>query len=327
MPSVSYMNGLSSVCAPFAVVQSNYDGADCIDEIMGELDRMSDDPACQGRPVPVYSVRGTIGFIEVDLVYLYMLGGVPLIMDPGIVLRSAENGQIDEIQTTGRLISGLFSRDNDRVFSIGYVDDPCDAYAYAVEFTRHNVPSPDTHLSADLVNSYIAANPDTMMRVGTIQNPGGTVFDVYAIGPTESAMFRPDKDFMGGEPYSENDIDGTRGKIEVLLCGGNPDIVCIGSVCSADGWVFNVWVPNERGYVDCGTHMIEQGDIPPDVLYVDSEELAQAYMMYDDKLRADEAEVNGDSLPSEDDDTDVPDFDYEEYYSEEDDRREKASKS
>ncbi len=63
MPSLSYMNGLSSVRPPFAVVQADYDGVDQYMELMGELDKLGDDPECQGRPVPIYICGGSIGMI------------------------------------------------------------------------------------------------------------------------------------------------------------------------------------------------------------------------------------------------------------------------
>lgn len=317
MASLAYINGLSAVAPPFAVIHSDYDGGDCCDELMAEFDKMSDEPACQGRSVPAYSVRGTLGAITVDLIYFYMFGGVPFILDPGVIaVTDGERGAV-MVNRSGQFISELFSRNNGEVFSIGYVDDPCEAYSYAVEFTRRTVPTKDTGIDADLVNSYIAANPDSMMHVGTIQNPGGTIFDVYAISSTESAMFRPDKDFMGGEPDVEDDKEGSGGRIEVILCGGNPDIVCIGSICSAEGWMFSVWVPNEKGFVDCGKHMLEQGDVPLDAICFDEDDLEQAYHMYEEKLRYDESEAEGE----EDEETDVPDFDYEEFYSEEAERR------
>ena len=305
------MNGLSSVRAPFAVVQTNYDGADTVEEIKAEFDKMSEEPECQGRPVPVYSVSGTLGAINTELVYLYMLGGVPFILDPGIAVEGSGTDDAMLVNRSGKLVTSLYMSDNTHVYSIGYVDDPCDAYSYAVEFTRRQVPSEDTGIDPDLVNSYIGANPYSITHVGTIHRPGGTRFDVYAIGATESAMFRPDKDFIGGEPYNEDDHDGVAGRIEVLLCGGNPDIVCIGSVCSMDGWMFSVWVPNEAEYIECGKWILSQGDFPCDVLYVDEDELAQAYVMYEEKLRHDEMEADGIDT---DEETDVPDFDYEEYY-------------
>lgn len=79
MPSLSYMNGYSSVHPPFAVVQCNYDGADPVEELKDELDKMSDEPECQGRPVPIYYVSGTLGAISTEVIYMYMFGGVPLI--------------------------------------------------------------------------------------------------------------------------------------------------------------------------------------------------------------------------------------------------------
>ena len=313
MPSLSYMNGYSSVHPPFAVVQSDYDGSDPVEELKEELDKMSDEPACQGRPVPIYFVGGTLGAITTELIYLYMFGGVPLILEPGVVVEGSGTDDAMLVNRSGKFITEMFMHGNDHVFSIGYVDDPCDAYAYAVEYTRHQVPMKDTSLDADMVNSYLAANPYSMAHVGTIQRPGGTMFEVYAIGATESAMFRPDKDFIGGEPDAENDRDGVHGRIEVILCGGDPDIVCIGSICSLDGWLFSVWVPNEAKYIDCGTRMLAQDDIPHDVLYVDETELEQAYLMYDEKLRHDEMEAEG--IDTDEEETDVPDFDYEEYYS------------
>jgi len=314
MPSLSYMNGLSSVRPPFAVVQADYDGVDQYMELMGELDKLSDDPECQGRPVPIYIVGGSIGMITTEILYIYMLGGVPLILEPGISVEGRGGGDMYMTDKPGRFITDLYSRDNSNVYSIGYVDDPCEAYAYAVEFTSKHVPSEDSGIDPEIVNGYLASNPYRMNHVGTIQRMGGTLFEVYAVNATESAMFRPNKDFMGGEPDAENDTDGIRGRVEVILCGGNPDIVCVGAIAGIDGWLFNVWVPNEASLVDCAIHMLQQDDIPHDVLFVDELELEQAFVMYDEKLRADSMEEDGEGLP---DDSDVPNFDYEEYYSEE----------
>jgi len=322
MASLAYMNGLSSVSAPFAVVATDYDGSDIVDSLKDELDRMSDEPECQGRPIPVYTVSGMLGSIRTEVFYLYMLGGVPMILDPALVVEGG--GDDDAVMTnrSGRFIEAMFGANNTHVFSIGYVDSPDDAYPYAMEFTRSHVPNKDTGIDESIVNSYIAANPNTVTHVGTIQRPGGTRFDVYAMTETESAMFRPNKDFMGGEPDVEDWKEGARGPIEVILCGGNPDIVCVGGICSLDGWLFDIWVPNEPDFVDCAMHMVEQGDIPQDVLYIDEDELAQAYVMYLEKLRSDEA---SEDETEEEEETDVPDFDYEEYYAELD--RERTSDS
>lgn len=315
MPSKSYMNGFSSVYAPFAVLYSDYDGGNMLDEIKAEMDRISDDPECRGRPVPFYIMRGSVELVKTEVIFLYMLGGVPLILDPGIVASGADVRDAVVNNETGSFISDMYMENNDFVYSIGYVDDPCEAYAYAVDFTRKHVPSKDTGINPDLVNSYIAASPDSMNFVGTIQRMGGTRFDVYAISATESAMFRSDKDFIGGEPYDEDDADGRHGRVEVLLVGGNPDIVPIGAVASMDGWIFTVWVPNEAGFVECGLRMLAQGDIPVDVLYIDEVELEQAFDMYSQKLQDDAREADEKDIPEGNDD--VPDFDYEEYYASE----------
>lgn len=322
MPSIAYMNGLSSVSAPFAVVVSDYDGSDMVETMKDELDRMSDEPECQGRPIPVYAVSGMLGSIRTEVFYLYMLGGVPLILDPGVLVEGGDDDNADMVARSGRFIEAMYAANNTHVYSIGFVGSPDEAYSYAVEFTRHSVPSKDTGIDESIVNSYIGANPNSVTHVGTIQKPGGTRFDVYAVTETESAMFRPNKDFMGGEPDVEDWKEGERGPIEVILCGGNPDIVCVGGICSMDGWMFDVWVPNEVDYVDCAMHMVEQGDIPQDTLYVDEDELAQAYVMYLEKLRMDEAEADNEVESEEE--TDVPDFDYEEYYSEMDRDREEG---
>lgn len=319
MASVAYMNGLSSVSAPFAVVATDYDGSDIVETLKDELDRMSDEPECQGRPIPVYTVSGMLGSIRTEVFYLYMLGGVPLILDPALAVEGGGDDDAEMAHRSCRFIEAMYGANNEHVYSIGYVNTPEEAYSYAVEFTKRNIPHDDTGIDATVVNPYIAANPNSVMHVGTIQNPGGTMFDVYAFNETESAMIRPNKDFMGGEPDVEDWKEGARGPIEVILCGGNPDIVCVGSIASIDGCIFDIWVPNERDFVDCAMHMVEQGDIPQDVLYIDEDELAQAYVMYLEKLRSDEAAADDEA--EEEEETDVPDFDYEEYYSELDRQR------
>lgn len=309
MPSASYMNGLSSVYRTFSVLLSDYDGNDIVAELMEELDVMSDEEECQGRPVPVYIMTGTIGAIRTEMLFFYMLGGVPLILSPAFAVTGTGVGDAKMTLDGGRLLAAMYSRNNNFVYSVGYVDSPAEAYAAAVEYTRTNVPTPDPGIDRELVESYIAGKGGAMLPLGVIEKPGGTRLEVYAFDETESSMFRPDKDFMGGRPDEES--GRVRGKTEVILYGGNPDIVCVGGICSADGAFFDVWVPNEKGYIDCARHMIEQGDIPRDTLYIDEDDLAQAYVMYDDKLRSDEAKSD-----EEDEDTDVPDFDYEEFYTE-----------
>jgi len=315
MPSKSYMNGSSSVYAPFAVLYSDYDGGNMLDEIKTEMDKISDEPDCKGRPVPFYIMRGSVELVKTEVVFLYMFGGVPLILDPGIVASGTDVSDAVVSNETGSFITDMYMQNNDFVFSIGYVDDPCEAYGYAVDYTKKHVPSKDSGIDAGLVNSYIAANPDSMDFVGTVQRMGGTRFDVYAISATESAMFRSDKDFIGGEPDVEDDTEGQRGRYEVILVGGNPDIVPIGVITGLDGWMFTVWVPNEAGFVECGLRMLAQGDIPHDVMYVDEVELEQAFDMYSQKLQEDARVADEKDAPPEKDD--VPDFDYDEYYASE----------
>jgi hypothetical protein len=122
-------------------------------------------------------------------------------------------------------------------------------------------------------------------------------------------------DFIGGEPDVEDDTEGQRGRYEVILVGGNPDIVPIGVITGLDGWMFTVWVPNEAGFVECGLRMLAQGDIPHDVMYVDEVELEQAFDMYSQKLQEDARVADEKDAPPEKDD--VPDFDYDEYYASE----------
>ena len=43
MASVAYMNGLSSVSAPFAVVATDYDGSDIVETLKDELDRIKEE--------------------------------------------------------------------------------------------------------------------------------------------------------------------------------------------------------------------------------------------------------------------------------------------
>lgn len=285
-----------------------------VTEVMGEMDKISDGPDVAGRPIPFYIMHSATGEVSIELVYLYMFGGVPFILDPGIVVSGTGMGDAVAVNRTGEFIKSMFMNDNDHAYSIGYVDSMLDAYDYAVKFTASNVPSEDTGIDQSLVTAYVSSHPDTLEKVGSIQRVGGTMFDVYAISSTESAMFRPNKDFMGGEPFQENDTDGIGGRFEVLLVGGNPDIVPVGTLTSMDGWMFTAWVPNEAKYIDCARWMFRQDDIPHDVLYVDELELEQAYYMLAEKIATELSE--GDMGNDESgDETDVPDFDYEAYYS------------
>ena len=310
MPSSSFANGTSSVRNPFTVVVSDYDGADIVEEVMGEFSKESDEPECQGSPVPVYSVTGSLGAIHSECMFLYMIGGVPLIMVPSVAVIGTGKDDAKLAQDGGHLISSMYTRNNSHVYSIGYVDDPMHAYAHAVDFTSKQIPYPDSAIDAEMVNAYLADKAGSVNSVGTIFNPGGTRFDVYAFSESESMFIRPDKDFMGGEPYEES--GPVPGGYEVILVGGDPDVVCIGGFCTVDGCMFDVWVPNEKWYVECARNMMAQGDIPFDTLFIDYDAMYQAYDMFEEKLRADEEKADESVEP----DTDVPDFDYDEYFDE-----------
>lgn len=310
MPGKMYWLGLTACCEPFKIVLSDYDGEDIIEALKTEISDILDSGEYDGRPIPVYIMTGVLGAIRVEVLILYIFGGAPLMLDPSVAIEGG--GTRDGHLVTGNtFISRMYADNNSMVYSLGYVDSPSEAYEYAVKYTRTNPLVKNAGISDDTASLYISSNSESVQTVGKIQRLGGSVFDVYAFNNTESSLIRTDKDFIGGEPYEQNGIH--RGKYEVILYGGDPVIVPVGAICGAQGDFFRVWVPNDAGFIECTTSMLSYGDIPNESLYVDYDDLADAYAMYSAKLVSEEQEADANA---ESDAGDVPDFDYEEFYDE-----------
>lgn len=303
MPGKLYGLGLGGACEPFKIILSDFNGADIIEELKAEISDILDTGVADGSPVPVYIMTGVLGAIRVEVLILYIYGGVPFILDPYVGI---EGGGLRDgtLVRGGSFVGAMLSVESNRMaFSLGYVDSPDQAYGYAVTYTRGNPLVKNTGISDNTVALYLSSNSGSVTRVGSIQKLGGSLFDVFAFNNTESALIRDDKDFIGGEPDRQNGI--RQGKYEVILFGGDPDIVQVGAHSSLYGDMFCVWVPNDARFIECAKNMLMQGDLPRDSAYVDYDDLADAYAMYASKLLEDERDADS---AAEDDD--VPDFVY-----------------
>lgn len=305
--STSYEQGLSSVTPPFKIVLSDHDGADIIAEFKKEVNKMLEEDECKYRPVPCYITTGVLGNMRAEMVIVYIYAGIPFILAPLLCIEGYDATHA-KMAPGGYFISRMYEKDNTRAFSLGYVDKPSQVYKYAKEYTKKNPIIDSIDIDEKVINTYIVNNIKTVKSVGTIYRVGGSRFEVYGFDTDESRMIRTTKDFVGGNPYIENGIP--EGKTEVILYGGNPDIVQLGDFCTKDGNIFGVWVPNGEKFVKKGSEILTKFILPNDIFVVDEDELAEVYAMagmYLEKLDAAEDE-------EPEDESDVPDIEPEDIF-------------
>ena len=134
---------------------------------------------------------------------------------------------------------------------------------------------------------------------GVVDEPGGRRFDVYTIDGTTSSVIRPNKDFSG-DPLVESGLN--KDDREVILVGGNPDIVPIGSLCTHFGTLFRVWVPNDAAVLSIAKDELDDEHLPEDIFRLDEDNIADAYAPFyteAKKLDDDEKRIEDGEEPEE----------------------------
>ena len=165
-------------------------------------------------------------------------------------------------------------------------------YVSQIEYMQKNPAIPSQDISFDLTKSFAANN--AMRYWGAIYRPGGYMYDIYTANRTVSRSIRPNKEF-GNDPL--NEIDKLPDGMEVLLMGGEPDVVPVGTLANPVGMLFDVWVPNHKRYYKSAMTLLSSGCVPNDIFYFDEDDLIENYAILMKAMHVLDEEANG---PEED---------------------------
>ena len=203
------------------------------------------------------------------------------------VHRSREG--IDEIDASfspsiHRLITTLSNNDANHVISLGFVDQSVNVNEYVLEYAKKSPMFDSADIDANLVK--MAIKNGTISAMGSLYLPGGYLYDIYAIEPVLSRTLRPYRDFTQAQ------AELPQGR-EVILLGGDPEIVYVGAQYSQSGFLYDIWVPNDARYYNRAKKAVSDGILPLGQLVVDDDEYLESYAILIKILRELDEEVNG----------------------------------
>ena len=302
MVSVPCQLGLSSCFAQYSVVLSDEDGEDILQRLKDEIDGMMGNPELYYIPVPVYVATGTIGSIHSEFLILFLYAGIPFILSSPFSIDGAGVSDAEVTKYGGRLVAQLYGENNRQVFSLGFIHPDENPLEYAKNYLTSNPPIPSPDIS-DMVAEEHLVNGKVNERKGVISKDGGTRLEIFALDTDESRMIRAHKDF-GDDPNRERGIPD--GMVEVIAYGGIPSIISVGNVCTTDGSVFEVWVPNAPGLTRVARCIFEDELLPLDSLTLDSDGVEECYARFHHKLREMEDEVVDKEMEAESDEETPP---------------------
>ena len=308
MVSVPCQLGLSSCFAQYSVVLSDEEGDDIVQLFKDEIDGMMGSPELYYTPVPFYVSTGSIGNLHAEMLIVFLYAGIPFVLSSPFAIDGS--GLTDAVVTDGggRLISRVYAQNNRRVYSLGFMEVGKNPLEYAKDYLSHNPPIASPDIDEGVAEEHIV-NSKINERVGVISKDGGTRLEIYAFDTDESRMIRGNKDF-GDDPYKERGIPA--GMVEVIAYGGLPDMISVGNLCSTDGSIFEVWVPNAPGLTRIAREIFNEGLLPIDAFTLDTNGVEECYAMFHSKLKELEDEAIAKEIEAETDTETPPDIPEEE---------------
>lgn len=294
----TYRLGLTNVFPEYNIFLTDIDGADIMTEFMDEVTAIRNDRSKWYRPYSFYVATGMIGFVSAEVIVVYVAAGMPFIFTSTISVEGTDEYD-GHIETAGeKLIGRLFDKDNSMIYSLGYVDSHTNVLRTAKSMLEKETLFADETIDPKLGNTLIQNN--NLRENGVLMSPGKYRYSVYALPPEISSAMRPDKDFMMSPT---GDFGGKPGMKEIVLCGGNPEIMPIGMFCNLGGNTFNVWIPNDINYYQRAVEYFNSDRLPRDVIDFELDNLLDAYALF--CVYANKLDETNNLNDEEDDDEDV----------------------
>ena len=285
--------GFTTLDSVYSVFISDLDGSDNTEEYKGVVDLAINNKGYWNRPIKIFNASGVLGmYARCEYSVLLVLEGVPFILSSRVKLEGTDEYDPQFKAGEHTTLAGLMSANSKNVVSLGFIDPNADVTKYVSEYMQKNPAIPSQDISFDLTKSFAANN--AMRYWGAIYRPGGYMYDIYTANRTVSRSIRPNKEF-GNDPL--NEIDKLPDGMEVLLMGGEPDVVPVGTLANPVGMLFDVWVPNHKRYYKSAMTLLSSGCVPNDIFYFDEDDLIENYAILMKAMHVLDEEANG---PEED---------------------------
>ena len=288
-----------------AAYLSDVDGTDIVADFKDYVSELKKRYPDSSPPVKVFCTSGVIGmYARADMLYAMVYGGIPYILPVHRSLEGIDENDAEFSDSVNRMVARLSSADSDHVVSLGMVDTTINVQEYVLNYARKSPLFDSTDIDPNLVK--MAIKNGTIGSIGSLYLPGGYLYDIYAIEPILTRTFRPYRDYT----QQQDDLPSGR---EVILVGGEPEIVCVGLQSAPNGFIYDVWVPNDARYYARAKEVVENCRIPMGALSVDDDEYLEAYAILMKILKDLDEEANGpaqeadapDIMVNPEDDTDT----------------------
>ena len=291
------------------VYLSDIDGSDILDEFKLYVSRLKEENPDSCFPVKVFSNSGVYGmYARTEMLSVMMYGGIPYILPVHRALDGIDENDAQFVDRNNSIVSRLFGNGTNHVVSLGRVSDSVDVTAFVMDRVKSAPLFDSMEIDISLVN--MAISNGTMRPLGSVYLPGGYLYDIYSVDPTVSVAIRPYRDFTADR------VDGTEAAgygNEVVLVGGDPEIVPVGMQTAPDGYTYDVWVPNDARYFSRARAAVSACALPLLGLSVDDGEYEESYALLLKMLLDLDEEANGprdeeappDVIVNPDDDTDT----------------------
>lgn len=268
-----------------AVYLSDVDGTDLSEEVKTYIAELKKHYPDMSPPVKMFTASGIIGmYARTEMMYVMVYGGIPYIMPVHRVLDGLDENDARFETATNRIVATLGNKDSNHVISLGFVESNVNVNEYVLDYAKKSPMFDSADIDANLVK--MAIKNGTISSMGSLYLPGGYLYDIYAIDPVLSRTLRPYRDFTQAQ------AELPQGR-EVILLGGDPEIVYVGAQYSQSGFLYDIWVPNDARYYNRAKKAVADGILPLGQLVVDDDEYLESYAILIKILRELDEEVNG----------------------------------
>lgn len=290
--------GLSSVDA---VIISDYDGTDPTQCLRDFIVEVRNDSAEHNKVFNIYFNTGVLDAnLEVEFLSVFVYCGIPFILSSQARLAGTTVDDADFDEFGGTLVSRISRQNCDTISSAGFVSVDVSPERYAYDFYTHNTLMESMELDASVLRMEV--NSGRIAPVGHLYTPGGDLYEIFSLNSTQSKMIRRLKDFSTN-PVDERSIP--EGMQEIVLLGGDPDIVQLGDFVNNQGCLYSVWVPNEPRNYWLGNKILEEEWLPVNSFDIKYDDMIESYaMLYseladlDNRADVDNGEEQSDELDS-----------------------------
>ena len=291
------------------VYMSDIDGSDMLEEFKLYVSKLKEENPDSCAPVKVFLNSGVYGmYARTEMLAVMMYGGIPYILPVHRALDGIDENDAQFVSRNNSMVTRLFGGESNHVVSLGRVADSVSVTDYVMERVKSSPLFDSMDIDGSLVG--MAISQGTMRSLGSVYLPGRYLYDIYSVDSTVSKAIRPYRD------YTADRVDGTDGGMvgnEVILVGGDPDIVPVGMQTAPDGYTYDVWVPNDARYYSRASAAVSACALPLLGLSVDDEEYEESYALLLKMLLELDEEANGprdedappDILVNADEDTDT----------------------